>query len=860
MTMPNAADGLSPNVELAFAISGDGQPPSENEGIVSLGGQADLDQETVQNILKSRMQNSTGWNSASETAFDGLLGDTGLPLITRIIFTALGSLFNFDLSGLNLDGLLQLFEPIRDFLTWLFETFEGVLESILQPILEWLTWLWKLFANITPNPAPTGPGADILVPLFTWLDWLWEQFGASVESVLKPLFEWLNWLWQQFGDAVETVLKPIFEWLNWLWKLAAGITPNPAPTGSGADILVPLFTWLKGLIDAIGATVLGLFTGLLDSVSGLISLDTLKSLIEKIANSLTAIISPQGFTDMLIKIIEYFKSLFIAGDITDFTKNLPIVSQLVSAITGLTEADGVSLDFGTLNTFFRQLEEKAKASKDALNGQIQGLLGGILSIGMLNTTEPNLISQGDFATAATIEPGGGWSWDNTASATSTGGSAKATCTGSLQELFSKQSIQVKTGDKFTVSCKALTRDFTSGTIVLSIIPWAGTTQGTTQVLATRTTSSATFAAGAMSSPTLVIGTGEAGQTSLPSNTTSITVRLAVTANSGAKVWFDEVVVKKTGLVEQNWVNKLPETWQGAWNAVFGSGGTGKIWSDFITALSTVNSSAGLAYQNADTAKGNVVTVIDDIGKAVFGEAGYASLSNTTKQSIRKLVSTLFGLDYVATELSGEVLPPIDGTTITGEIPVGAVPDLPGGIITSGTVQVNYLPTGEISSALGTTGSGAKMSRTFTTGFFPANAGGNIFINFWNNLERASADITVWPYASQFTVTQTGWYIVEVGFTVNANPGYVGYFNVAPAVFVNGALNKVGGDSLGSYGGGFGNWSRSAQGSFIVYLAAGNTVQGGYYNYGTTINDFFQGQAGGYACYMSMSMLNKGLGA
>lgn len=746
-------------------------------------------------------------------------------------------------SGLQ-DALGGLFTVLTGFLG------EFTIEGFLMPLLDWVRWLWDQFGVVSET---------FLKPVLTLIKNVWDAFtvaattaGSTAAAWLGDLFDFLGWLWESFGAALETFLKPIMTWLKSIWDLFGGGV-------GGSDALTALFNWLNDLWTKLGATVLAAFNNLIQAVSGLISLPTLQSLIEKIAAAFTGILNPQNFVDLLVQIIEYFRSLFKTKSLTDFTNSLPIIGPLVSAITGLTEADGVTLDLGQLGSFFRKLEKQATISDDTLADIGRKVMGGILSIGMLNTAEPNLLSQGDFASAATIEAADGWSWDNTVSATSTGGALLATATGSLQQMYSKQSIKVLANDKIKVSASVLTSGFTSGSMTLSIVYWVGSTP-TTHVVATRTSSASTFQE--MTGSTIIIGgTAGAGEISIPSSATSIQVRLAVNANAGAKVWFDDVAVRKTGLVEQTWVDKLPETWVGAWNAVFGSGGTGKIWSDFVTALSTTYTKAKNGEEGATTANGNITTMIDGIGQAVFGDAGYASLSKTVKESIRKLVSTLFGLNYVAAELTSGVVPDLDGSIITtGTIPLDVVPDLPGGQITSGTVAVNYLPTGEISSALGTTGSGAKMSRTFTNGFFPANSGGNVFINFWNNLERATADITVWPYASQFTVSQTGWYIVEVGFTVNANPGYVGYFNVAPAVFVNGALNKVGGDALGSYGGGLGNWSRSAQGSFIVYLAAGNTVQGGYYNYGTTINDFFQGQAGGYACYMSMSMLNKGLGA
>jgi len=799
-----------------------------------------------------------------------------LPVVGQFVQLLEALAGTYDGEDPTLLAIQDLLEPIRlivgtigqgvaDFLKWIWDNFGPAVDSFLKPVIEFLSWLWDLFGDAVES---------VLQPILTFLHWVFVGLPAGnpppstgnafADSVLQPLFSFLAWVWDLFGDAVESVLQPIFTWLGWLWRLFANITPNPAPTGPGANILVPLFTWLDDLWDKLGATVLAAFNNLINAISGLIPLPTLQSLIEKISVALTGIINPQSFVDMLVKIIEYFKSLFITGSITDFTKNIPIIGPLVSAITGLTEADGVALDFGTVDRFFRELEQKATVSKDSLTEIGNKILGGILSIGMLNTSEPNLLSQGDFATAVTVESAGGWSWDNTVSATSTGGALRATATGSLQQIYSKQSIKTATNDKIKVSASVLTSGFTSGSMVLSIIPWIGTVQQTTHVVSTRTSAASTFQP--MTGSTIVIGgTAGAGEISLPAGVTSIQVRLAVNANSGAKVWFDDIAVRKTGLVEQSWVDKLPETWAGAWNAVFGSGGAGKIWSDFISALGTVNYYAGQGFANAGTANGNITTMIDGIGQAVFGDAGYATLSKTVKQSIRTLVSTLFGLPYVAPELSGDVLPPIDGTTITGEIPVGAVPDLPADKINSGTINVDYLPTGDIGAKINPgSGSGAVITRLSTTAYKATPSRNQVGNDFYDTAEVSpSADVQIVMSGSQYTgafkALTAGWYEVIIGYGLKriVSNGY----SMAPLLYKGSSLAsltpyKVGSEAWATSGA----WTRYCQGVFTVYLNVNDYVRAGYdaaYGNITDPNDaIIKADNTGVENYFSIALLNR----
>lgn len=171
---------------------------------------------------------------------------------------------------------------------------------------------------------------------------------------------------------------------------------------------------------------------------------------------------------------------------------------------------------------------------------------------------------------------------------------------------------------------------------------------------------------------------------------------------------------------------------------------------------------------------------------------------------------------------------------------------------------------DLANNLGTpllSGSGARMSRTDTGTKVTAQTGNRKFTSFYT-VNSASADITASASNGSFTVTHAGYYMVEVGFNANSSPPGAGAFSVAPAVYVGGSSTpyKVGGDAMGSYGtigdATFGNWARSAQSSFIVYLPATGVVQAGYVNRMGEVTSFFQGDADGANCYFSIAMLNR----
>jgi hypothetical protein len=281
--------------------------------------------------------------------------------------------------------------------------------------------------------------------------------------------------------------------------------------------------------------------------------------------------------------------------------------------------------------------------------------------------------------------------------------------------------------------------------------------------------------------------------------------------------------------------------------VFGSGGAGKIWSDFVTAIGTVKTSAGIGEAGAGTNAGNIVGIIDGIGQAIFGDSAYASLPRTTKQSIRQLVGTLFGVS----------------NPVLSEILAAAVPDLDGSIITTGTVGTGRLDTNGIGAQINpTSGSGALLTRKDTAnrnaniGRFPFSAG------FYTHLDRASTDISAMTtsgvpgtgqrsdYSGIFRVANSGWYMCEISFRLNAT--FASGQKLAPALFKGTNLSnltvfKIGADTL--------QGARYAQSTFIVYLAANETVQAGFDGAGFA-TDVLDADASGVETYFSISLLNK----
>lgn len=584
---------------------------------------------------------------------------------------------------------------------------------------------------------------------------------------------------------------------------------------------------------------------------------------------------------------------------TTVRDQLPSVTDLVTAITGLAETADTDLGMGTLNQWARDIELAATQGFDALSGTIEEIISGILSVGMLNTSEPNLLTQGDFASADTVESAGGWSWDNTVSATGGGGSARAVATGSQQQLYAKQSIKVKTDDKLIVTAKVQTSGFTAASgreMVLSIIPWVGSSRlkvnnlDYTHVVHTRTAAAATFQD--MTGLTIKIGgTAAAGEVVLPSTVTSIQVRLAFTGNPGAIAWFDDVVVKKTGLVEQSWVQSLVDAFQATVGGLYGQGApdTTADWTNLFAA-------AQQARGRADTANVNLGTT----NNTLFGNnAGGTVFSNPAA-----LIATLAGIRVDGSSTMATMISYLIDRLSAGTLS-GSTADLiywaakkaadeagfgftranyanqnlfgnPAGG-NNGKVLTTALPT-----SLGAVGSGIIMFQVNTissadwgpSGGYGPNTAGFKYLSdgFYPNISASATDDLVYDNTGGrvgLRALRAGWYMIEVGFGLRSSVQYTYWWSFTPAIYESRTARVKYGSSVVSardtnFAASFTLTPFNAQSSFIVYMNANDVVRPGYLaiqenNAGTGSAEILQSRNANFeGTYFSAALLNRSL--
>lgn len=706
---------------------------------------------------------------------------------------------------------------------------------------------------------------SFLAPLIAFLKHVFDGFLAGFLSTgstfLKAVFDWLGFFWGLFGEAVEGVLNPILEFIKWAWEKLDEIVGGTADQILRAITNGIMWVWVN-----IGEPVVKAIGGVIEWIVGVIDIDLLKSILEDITAFLGRFFDPQQFAEVFKTVFGFFANLYDgASSAVDFVSQLlsqiPLIGPLFTALTGKTEADGVTPSLASLAIWgAKVLTNTSQIPANNLFGQIPQALLSMVPVANINIDSANLLSQGDFGSAATVEAANGWSWDSTANDpdnAASKGSAKLTTNGTANQLYSRQAVRVAGGDKLKLSARVKTAAYSgsAGSIRLSLIPFAGTTAQSEVVFASRGASNGTWVT--------MTGADAYDPWVVPDGVTSVIVKIGVTSASGTggTVWFDNVDLRKEGLLGQNLVEYLLQTWESAWDRVFGGGGTGKTWLDFAGVggvLNQIFGTAGLGVTKGEGALGFGVEIVDAIGKAIFGEATYNTMSSQVKTAMQFFINKLFGVN-----------------TVQNKVQPAAVPPLSGSIIADGEVSIGVLPTDDIGAEINpSSASGAQLSRRDTNNS-NATGGQNRFpTGFYTNVDVSGVDVAVLN-SSNATVTGTGaksnlagvfkaltagWYLVEI--CVRINPPVSFGTRIAPVLYRSGNyptspldVYKVGADGVLAWWGTGGAGPRYVQSSFIVFLPAGGAVAAGY-DCQLTTNGMFDADADGTQTYFSIALLNK----
>ena len=458
---------------------------------------------------------------------------------------------------------------------------------ILKPVLELAKWVWETFTHLIPGDLIN----TILKPVLEFAKWLWETFthinpGDLVGTVLKPIIEFGQWLWATFtdslhGDLVDTILKPFMEFGKWLIEAFTDVVP-----GDLVDtVLKPVFEFFGEVTNTFGS--IG------DWSSGL-GLDPVLSLIATITGAFDITNLGEGLVAMVA-----------------WAEKIPSLTAIIHAITGIPGnlGDLVSWALNLLN-----LDSIIPAVN--LLGDIPKELLALIPATHIGSTQPNLVTDQAFASAAAVEAGNGWSWDGTVNhASSAGGSAKLVGDGGVKQLYSNtidvspnQSLSMTGNFKWTKPSNA------TPTILIAVRAYNGATVvGTYTVASVVATTGTTGSTGA---GTFTLGNGSTatpsdgwvtvvGSYTVPAGVTRLRMVLGATsATAGTTVWYDDVSIVKTQLISQSLVKSLttdlqsllPVTdWQNLLNTVAKTTGASlsdvqNVMNGFLNGTSTLNGS------------------------------------------------------------------------------------------------------------------------------------------------------------------------------------------------------------------------------------------------------------------------------
>lgn len=753
-----------------------------------------------------------------------------------------------NLTGISLPGFLAL-DELRGHWNQFFTAWDGINWS--HPLtgihtawmatvdLVWnlVAWAQTVLANLTGIIVPNFFDTDVITGLWqgftaawqaiTWgtLTAIWSAIKA-VGALVRGTAHWaIGVLRNLTGIDLEPVAASfgigaladaITAWadtligINWLADPIGGLM---TAIGAFVKLAQDLGNWILGVIDAwIGwgtDTVHEMFASFDNFVGGVIeyffgsdgrafwegALAAISgagaTILGAITGAYNGIMDLVGLIGQFLnfgQLIEFIASILGEDGLLGWLANLPFIGPLVTALTGVQPNGDTALDLSTLGIWAQGLlTGRSPIPGGNIVGSISSAIMSVIPVAHISADSPNLLSQGNFNNDFTVADGSGWSWDGTTTATGTGGSVKVVATGDLQELFSRQAVKVNGGDRVDITCRVKTSGFTAGSgrsMVLSVIPWTLVggvmTQQSTVTIATRTASAASWQ-------------DMAGTTyTVPAGVVRIQVRLAVTANSGASIWFDDAKVAKGGELGQHLVDSLITAWNDLWggltNPVAGQGGTtGKTWQDLFGGAAAFRGSYNTEKSRGDTLRLNLFGSPSTVGTVVSDGAipdiGLGK-SNAMQSIVNNLYRGLFG-SAPANSTTDDVLTAAERTAQNVAAVKSSVADLQAkaasGLFSGEAQAVDFsaFSDGSLPSGTFTVNASVWTGSPSGSGYFGVRSGRAAYITSGLDNRRS--------IAVHNTPTKTSWQRVGVVLAT----AIASYGSTSAAVYLGGRTNSTG---------------------------------------------------------------------
>ena len=546
----------------------------------------------------------------------------------KTVVDSLGSLTGLS-NVANLDALLSAMKSVSNFVAGVanFSTWSTVLKTLIDGLLSVTnlsTWTAVLkqttdfFAGISDAARPFW--LDILDEIVTFFASLTSFSGWT--TALKTLIDGLLGI-----TSFSTWVGVFRQVVDFFLSISAGVRANflvvfkqvvdsfvglgdSTVIGTFLGVFTQVINFFTGIASGLRGNFLTVYKQVIDAFVGLGNstvIGTFLGVLTQVINFFGTITSGArgAFLTAIQTVVEFFQDIIARfGDLDGWLGEIPLIGPLYWFLSGKTPDDDGAPDLSSIGAWARGLLDRtSQIPAGNLIGVISKAVLGVIPVSSIGVFNPNLLEQFGFEDATVVDAADGWTWDETTNRFgSPAGAAKLTLAGTsgVRQLYYNQDIEVVAGDKLQVSGYIKTSGYNgnSTSIVVSLVPYIGTTAQTPIVIGAR---------GASTSWVQIVGSASSSPVTLPwtvptaelaaNQITGVRVRLAVNADATAgSVWWDDISLTKQGLLGQSLVDRLFDAWRNLFNGLFGTAldPTSRTVDDVLTAADAARLSiAGL---------------------------------------------------------------------------------------------------------------------------------------------------------------------------------------------------------------------------------------------------------------------------
>ncbi|AER49428.1 minor tail subunit [Mycobacterium phage SG4] len=359
-------------------------------------------------------------------------------------------------------------------------------------------------------------------------------------------------------------------------------------------------------------------------------------------------IGEQFIEQFLAWVVRAVVGVFVPGEasfdqLRDWALNIPILGDIIEAITGLVGGgiEELTQFFGNIRNFFQSINfndpsfNPLQAAAQLVNiilAPLRNLLPSLLTIlpiGGISNQAPNILPAPKFPEGS-VGDNADWVVDPSHSRSGDGtGAAKVIADGTLKALRSGQNVgdffAVSEGQTITARVFVSHDDYvgTGAPIRLQLVPYIDGVAQAPVDLNAYAPQDANLA---------WPGKELSGEYRVPAGVTGVQTRFVVTEDAAAGTfWWDDAEVKQTGVIQQSWVEGLPEILQ-------------TLLARVQLTIDTVVSAIRGGVQTVENTLEDLFDALRNISpESIAGMLGPENLRETIENIVNSIVGGLVGL-------------------------------------------------------------------------------------------------------------------------------------------------------------------------------------------------------------------------